>query len=271
MKIVTEELKKHALNMRRNMIKMVSRVKGAHLGSGLSTVEILVALYFVVMNIDPKKPDDLNRDRLIFSKGHAANALYAVLAERGFTSENVLEDYFINGKLLTGHPTRGCLPGVEVSTGALGHGLSMGEGMAYAAKFDKKNYRVFVLMSDGECDEGSTWEAVLSAGFMKLDNLVAIVDYNKIQSLGKTKDILDLEPFKKKWENFGWMAEEVDGHNFSKLLGVFKKLPFKKSRPSVIIAHTIKGKGIKNLENTVKSHYIPPSETELEEVLKNLK
>ncbi len=266
-----KKLKKLALQIRCNTIKMVSKTKAAHLGGALSATDILVALYFSVLKINPKKPDMPERDRFIFSKGHAASVLYATLAERGFVSKDILQNYFVNNGVLTGHPTRGCLPGVEVSTGALGHGLSIGEGIAYAAKFDEKNYKTFVLMSDGECDGGPTWEAALSSGMMKLDNLVVIVDYNKIQSLGLTKNILDLEPFRKKWESFGWAVEEVDGHDFSKLLKTFGKLPLKKSKPSVIIAHTVKGKGIPNLENTVKSHYVAPPEEELEKILDNLK
>ena len=270
-KYTEKDFVRHALSMRRNMVKMVSRVKGAHLGGGLSIVEILVALYFGVLKIDPANPEAPDRDRIILSKGHCANALYAVLVERGFAPESILETYFTNGTMLTGHPTKGCVPGVEVSTGALGHGLSIGAGMAFSAKYDKKNHRVFVLLSDGECDEGSTWEAAMSAGARKLDNLVAIVDYNKIQSLGATKDILDLEPFKKKWESFGFSAVEVNGHDFGALLKVFNRLPLKSGRPSVIIAHTVKGKGIPHLENTVKSHYVPPTAEELEAVLRELR
>lgn len=254
-----EQLKKHASRIRQSMIKTVVKAKGAHLGGGLSSVEILTALYFSVMNIDPVNPKKADRDRLIFSKGHCANALYVTLVERGFAPDSILDDYYADGKLLTGHPTRDCMPGVEVSTGALGHGLSMGAGMAWAAKHDRKPYRVFVVLSDGECDEGSTWEAALSAGHYKLDNLIAVIDYNKIQSLGRTSEVLDLEPFREKWEAFGWTVKEIDGHNFEEFLKTFRDLPFAPARPSVVIAHTVKGKGVPALENTLVSHYTAPS------------
>src|SRR3989344_1134612 len=165
------ELKERSRAIRKSLLEMAARVKSAHIGGGLSVIDILTALYFSVLKIDPKNPLDPDRDRLIFSKGHCAAALYATLVERGFAPKSVLNDYFANGKLLTGHPTKNCLPGVEVSTGSLGHGLPMGLGMAYAAKQDSKSFKVFVVMSDGECDEGSTWEAALFAAHHKLDNV----------------------------------------------------------------------------------------------------
>lgn len=261
------KLERHAKHIRKNMIGMVSRVKGAHLGGGLSVVEILTTLYFSVLKVDPQNPKKTDRDRLIFSKGHCANALYATLVERGFAPSSALNDYYANGKLLTGHPTRDCLPGVEVSTGSLGHGLPMGVGMAWTARYDGQPHRIFAVLSDGECDEGSTWEAIHSAGHHKLDNLVAVVDYNKIQSLGRTSEILELEPFKAKWEVFNWQVREVNGHSIEELLQVFENLPFAKGHPSVVIAHTIKGKGLPGLEDTLASHYQVPSAQELSQIL----
>ena len=192
----------------------------------------MVALYFKILRVFPHKPDAPKRDRLVFSKAHDAKALYAVLAARGFFDPKILEGYEMNGGLLPGHATRHCVPGVEVTAGSLGHGLPMAVGMAYAGRVDRKNYRVFAILSDGECDEGSTWEAALLAGQHKLDNLVAIVDYNKLQGCGYTKDVLDLEPFAKKWLSFNWEAKEIDGHNFTQILKTLSQLPFKSGKPS---------------------------------------
>lgn len=257
------KLEKHASSIKASALEMVARVKGDHWGGGLSVAEILTALYFAVMKVDPKNPKLPDRDRLIFSKGHCANILYAALVERGFASKEILEQYYAEGTLLTGHPTKDCMPGVEVSTGSLGHGLAMGAGMAWAAKYDRKSYRVFVVMSDGECDEGSTWESILVAGHLKIDNLVAIVDYNKIQSFGTTKEVLDLEPFQQKWQAFNWSVREVDGHSLKELIKVLSAVPFEKGKPSVIIAHTVKGKGVPEYENTLASHYKIPDQEPL--------
>ncbi len=263
-------LKAHAQHIRRNILTMAARVKSSHIGGGFSVADILTALYFKVLHVDPKHPSDPNRDRLIFSKGHCAAALYAALTERGFAPESVLNDFFADGKLLTGHPTRNCLPGVEASTGSLGHGLSLGAGIAYAARMDKASSRAFVVMSDGECDEGSTWEAAMSAAHHKLENLVAILDYNHLQGFGRTDDVLTLEPLRDKWQSFGWAVKEVDGHNFTELLNVFKKIPFAKGKPSVVIAHTVKGKGVSFMENSLDWHYKYPQGEELQRALKEL-
>lgn len=248
--------------MRLSILRMVYRSRGAHIGGSFSSVDILVALYFGVMRIFPRRPNNPNRDRFVLSKGHGIAALYAALAERGFFSKKLLDTYCADGSNLPGHSSRGSVAGVEVSTGSLGHGLSMGAGMALAAKRDGKQYRTFVLLSDGECDEGSTWEAVLFAGQHKLDNLVAIVDYNKWQSFGRTKEVMDLEPFEKKWSDFRWGVKECNGHDFSSLMRAFAKIPFQKGKPSVLIAHTVKGKGWSAIEDTLKSHYLPPTADE---------
>jgi transketolase len=241
--------------IRKKIIKMKYESQEGHLGSALSCADILNALYFKILNIDPKNPSDENRDRFILSKGHAASALYAVLAQRGFFEENILNEYCKNGSELAGHPIKESVPGVEASTGALGHGLPMGEGIALAGKNDKKDYKVFVLMSDGECDEGTTWEAALFSAHNKLDNLIVIIDYNKWQAFGRTNEVLNLEPLAKKWEDFGWSAKEIDGHNFEELEKVLLSIPFEKGKPSIVIAHTIKGKGVSFLEDKLESHY----------------
>ena len=258
-----------AKEVRRNIIRMVTRGKSSHVGTALSAVEILVALYFSALRIDPKNPSDKNRDRFIMSKGHGCSALYAVLAEKGFFPEPLLGKFYLDDGI-PGHATLNCLPGIEASTGSLGHGLSLGLGLALAARMDKRSYRTFVLMGDGECDEGSVWEGAMLAGHLKLDNLVAIVDYNKLQSFGYTKEVLDLEPFSKKWESFGWTAIEVDGHDIEALCDAFSKIPFKARKPSVVIAHTIKGEGVSFMENRLEWHYKSPNPEQEKQALEEL-
>lgn len=264
------QLQKIARSIRLQVLEMIMRSKSAHIGSSLSAVEILASLYFGIMKINPRNSNDANRDRFILSKGHAASALYATLAVRGFFSEKILDTYCSDGGRLSGHSTKSCVPGVEVSTGSLGHGLAMANGIAIVGKRDKKNYHVFVLLSDGECDEGSTWEAILFAGHHKLDNLVAIVDYNKWQAFGRTKDVLNLEPFAKKWRDFDWAVKEANGHNFQEIFKALEKIPFQKNKPSVLIAHTIKAKGLSSMEDKLESHYRPPTEKEYKIALQEI-
>ncbi len=264
------EYRKIATAIREKIVKMHFKAGTSHIGSSLSAVDILTVVYFKILNINPAEPLNATRDRFILSKGHACSALYATLAERGFFAEKVLEEYCADGGRLPGHSTMRCVPGVEVSTGALGHGLPMGVGMALAGKHDGKNYRVFVLMSDGECDEGSVWEAALFASQQDLDNLIVIVDYNKLQAFGKTKEVLNLEPFKGKWENFGWSVKEIDGHNFSQIEKTLSDVPFENRKPSLLIAHTVKGKGISFMENRLEWHYRSPSKDQLDAALKEL-
>jgi len=260
-----------AKEIRKKVLKMVFDSRTPHLGSSLSAVDILTVLYFKILKIDPKNPLDENRDRFILSKGHAAAALYAALAERGFFPKEILDGYCRDGGKLPGHSTRGCVPGVEVSTGSLGHGLPMGAGMAIAAKNDGKNYRIFILMSDGECEEGSVWEAALFASHHQLDNLIGIIDYNKLQAFGRTNEILNLEPLKKKWEDFGWKVKEVDGHSFSEIEESLSKIPFEKGKPSLLICHTIKGKGVSFIEDKLEWHYKNLTKEEYDMALKELK
>jgi transketolase len=257
-------------SIREKIIKMKYESQEGHLGSALSCTDILNVLYSKILNIDPKNPTDENRDRFILSKGHAVAALYAVLTERGFFEEKLLDEYCRDGSKLAGHPTKGSVPGVEASTGALGHGLPMATGIALAGKNDKKNYRVFVLLSDGECDEGTTWESALFAGHHKLDNLTVIIDYNKWQAFGRTNDVLNLEPLAEKWESFGWSAKEIDGHNFTEIENALSLVPFEKGKPNVVIANTIKGKGISFLEDLLESHYKHLTKEDYENSLKEL-
>ena len=249
---------------------MIFDSQASHIGSALSCVDILTVLYFKILNINPQSPLAENRDRFILSKGHAASALYATLALKGFFSEEILDTYCQDGGKLPGHSTKGCVPGVEVSTGSLGHGLPMGVGMAIAAKNDGKKYRIFVLMSDGECEEGSVWEAAMLASHHKLDNLIAIIDYNKLQAFGRTNEVINLEPLTKKWAAFGWVVKEVDGYNYSDIEKAMREIPFKKNKPSIIIAHTKKGKGISFMENKLEWHYKSPNKEQFELALKEL-
>ena len=257
-----QELTRVANQIRRDTLIIGHRVKHGHLGSSLSPVDILAALYFWFLRTDPQDPHDQTRDRFVLSKGHACLSLYVTLSLRGYFSHADLDTFLQDGSLFAGHAHHH-LPGIEASTGSLGHGLSLAAGMAHTGKHDGLPYRVVALLSDGECDEGSTWEAALSAGHHHLENLIAIVDYNKLQAYGFTKDVLDLEPFARKWEAFGWTARETDGHNLAAITETLAAIPFTPGKPSVIIAHTVKGRGLPLLENTVDCHYVPPTDEQL--------
>jgi transketolase len=231
--------------------------------------DILAVLYTRILRLDPTRPDDPGRDRLILSKGHAAAILYAALAERGFFPVGQLDTYCMNGSSLTGHISH-AVPGVEVSTGSLGHGLPIAVGMALATKADGKKSRVYCILSDGECDEGSNWEAILLAPHHKLDNLVAIIDYNKIQSFGRVSEVLELEPFAEKWRAFGWQTVELDGHDLNALEQTLAAVPSAPGRPTAIIAHTVKGKGVSFMEDKLEWHYKSPSDDQLGAALAEL-
>jgi len=248
---------------------MTYRASASHIGSCLSIADILAVLYSGILRVNRSRPNWPDRDRFILSKGHAAAAYLAVLAETGFFQREMLESYCKDGSLLAGHVTN-TVPGVEVSTGSLGHGLSIGCGYSIVAKRDERSYRTFVLLSDGECDEGSTWEAVLFAAQHKLDNLVAIIDYNKIQSFGNVKDVIGLEPFNEKWKAFGWATVEVDGHNLSEVRNVLARIPFEIGKPSCLIADTVKGKGISFMENQLAWHYKSVNEEQLKLAIREL-
>jgi transketolase len=255
---------KIAASVRRDVLELIYRTHGPHIGPCYSCVDLLVGLYFGGMNISPKKPEDPGRDRFIFSKGHASPALYAVLHRRGFLKDPDLAGFAINGGTLQQHPDINVKNGIEVSTGSLGHGLSVGVGMAYALKKDKSKARVFVLISDGELDEGSTWEAVLFAGHHKLDNFILILDYNKMHALGPSKDTLQLEPIAAKFKAFNWTTKRIDGHSLPQIARTFSTLPSMNGKPIVIIADTIKGKGVSFMENDLRWHYACPDPEEKE-------
>lgn len=249
---------------------MSHKAGAAHLGSSLSCVDILVALYWNILKIDPEKPDDANRDRFILSKGHAIAAHYAVLASKGFFPVQLLDTYAKSGGSLAEHPAPGCVAGVEFATGSLGHGLSAGLGVALAGRIQKKSYRVYVVVSDGECNEGSIWEAAMFAAAHQLENVAVIIDYNKWQATGRSNEIMALAPLKEKWMSFGWSAYEIDGHDVKSLIDTLQNVPDGTNRPVAVIAHTLKGKGISFMEDDNNWHYRIPNEKEVETAFKEL-
>lgn len=251
------ELKQFAKRVRIRVLEMSSKSGASHIGSNYSMVEILTVLYNKVLLVDPKQPTAPHRDRFVLSKGHACAALYATLAEKGFFSPGELDTFYTNGSRLLGHSST-TVPGVEISTGSLGHGLPIAVGMALALKRDDSRSRVFVLLGDGECDEGSIWESALIASHHRLDNIVAVIDYNKIQSLGHVHEVLELEPLADKWKSFGWYVKEVDGHSINELLRVFGELDAVNGKPKCVIAHTVKGKGVSFMEGKLLWHYRTP-------------
>ncbi len=263
------ELSLIAQSLRAHAVRMVHKSKASHLGSCLSMADLVACLYWDTMRIDPTQPDWDKRDRFFLSKGHGAALLYAALAERGFFPVEELAQYCEGGSRLTGHVTSG-VPGVEFSSGSLGHGLPVACGVALAARRGNLPFRAFVLCSDGELDEGSNWEAILFAPQHKLDNLVLIIDYNKIQSFGRTKDILDLDPLADKLEAFRWAVREIDGHNMAVIGDTFRSLPFKPGKPSAVIAHTIKGRGVAEMEDKLAWHYKSPTSEQVQEAMREL-
>lgn len=264
------DLKDLARAIRIHALRMIHNARSSHAGSCLSMAELLAVLYGRVLRVDAARPDWPERDRFILSKGHAAAALYAALAEKGFFPKSWLPTFYQNGSPLAGHITHSGVPGVEVSTGSLGHGLPLACGMALAGKRDDHAYRVFTLLSDGECDEGSTWEAMLFAGHHRLDNLIVLVDYNKIQSIGRVDEVLDLEPFADKWAACRWSVREIDGHDLPQVERTLCDVPFAPGMPSCIIAHTVKGKGVSYMEDKLLWHYRSPSEDDLRQALGEL-
>jgi transketolase len=262
------DLQTIARQLRGKILEMSHRAGTPHLGSSLSCVDILVAAYWGVANVDPKHPDAPDRDRVILSKGHAAPALYAALAYRGFFPKELLDTYTDAGGKLAEHPGPHCVPGVEWATGSLGHGLPVALGMALAGRIQGRRYQLFVIMSDGECEEGSVWEAAMFAPIHKLDNLTIIVDYNKWQATGRTNEVMAMQPLRQKWEAFGWDACEVDGHNIAALLAALRAAPA--GKPRAIIAHTVKGKGVSFMEDDNNWHYRAPNADELQRARKEL-
>lgn len=259
-----------ARRLRRRVIRMSHHGRAPHLGSSLSCIDILVAAYWGALHIDPASPDDADRDRFILSKGHAAAALYATLAERGFFPNDELTSYNQAGSRFPEQPSPGAVPGVEAATGSLGHGLSLGLGMALAGRIQKRDYRVLALVSDGECNEGTVWEAAMFAAAQQLDTVTAIVDYNRWQATGRSEQIMSLDPMVDKWNAFGWNAFAVDGHDVEGLVATFNKLPLEPGKPTAIVAQTTKGKGVSFMEDDNNWHYRIPNEDELQAALAEL-
>lgn len=256
------ELRRIAAEVRFELVSISHRAQSAHLGGALSVVDILVALYWTQLRISAERPDDPDRDRLVFSKGHAVSALYTVLAKRGFFPESELLTYNEEGSRLPEQPSPGCVPGIEWATGSLGHGLGVGLGMALAAKIQRRNVAVYSVLGDGECQEGSVWEAAMLAPRLSLGNLIAIVDFNKWQATGRSNDVMAMESLRAKWAAFGWTAREVDGHDLTEIVRALRD-PRPADTPLAIVAHTVKGKGVSFIEDDNNWHYRSPTAEEL--------
>jgi transketolase len=265
-----QDLAQIAKRVRREIVSMITAAKSGHPGGSLSAAEILVTLYFDVMKHDPANPHWADRDRFILGKGHACPVLYSVMAECGYTPLDKLNTFRQLGSIYQGHPDVRFIPALEASTGSLGEGLSLGLGMACAARLNGSPSRAYVVLGDGEIQEGQVWEAAMFGAFHKLDNCVCIVDFNKIQLDGFTKDIMDVEPLADKWRAFGWHTIEVDGHSIEALQAAFAEAAATKGKPTVLIAHTIKGKGVSFMENNPKFHGTAPTAAECEQALKEL-
>jgi transketolase len=256
-----------ALNIRRGILRMIRAGEAGHVGGALSSVEMMTALYFKLLRIDPENPKWLQRDRFVLSAGHKCLVLYATLAERGFFDKSVLDTYGALDSKIPGHPNMHKLPGVETNTGALGHGLSIAGGMALGLRLDNSPARVYVLMGDGELAEGSNWEAASAASMHKLENLIVFIDRNKLQISGPTNEVMNYEPLDERWRSFGWGVRIIDGHDFESIIDTVLQTPFEKDKPSVIIADTVKSKGLSFAEGKVSYHYwkVKPEEMEMAE------
>ncbi len=265
------ELETLARKVRRHIVSMIGKAGSGHPGGSLSAVEIVTALWFKVMRHKPQDPCWPDRDRFILSKGHAAPLLYAILAECGYFPVEELLTLRQPDSRLQGHPDCTTTPGIEISAGALGQGLSFAVGVSLAGRLDRRDYGVYVLLGDGECDEGQVWEAAMAAAHFKLDNLVAVVDNNGQQIDGWNRDVMNLDPFNEKWAAFGWQVIEVDGHDFSQLLRALDRVRLVKGKPTVVIAHTVKGKGVSFMENNPDFHGKAPNAEEVETALRELK
>jgi transketolase len=262
-------LKNIALELRKDVVEMIYRANAGHPGGSLSAAEIISVLYFEIMNVDPKNPNWERRDRFILSKGHACPILYAALAKRGFFEREHLWTLRKTHSILQGHPDMKKTPGLDFTSGSLGCGLGIGVGMALGLKMSGIKSRVFVMLGDGECQEGAIWEAAMCAFHYRLSNLFAIIDYNGLQVDGWIRDVMNIEPLKEKWKSFGWYVTEIDGHNVEEILSAFQ-LCFKVGGPAVIIAHTIKGKGVSFMENQIEWHGLALNEEEFERAMAEL-
>ncbi|WP_066633625.1 transketolase [Desulfolucanica intricata] len=265
-----EKLQAKAKEIRRHIVRMIGEAGSGHPGGSLSAADIVAVLYFHTMRIDPQKPDWPERDRFVLSKGHAAPVLYAALAERGFFSVEKLSTLRKLGSSLQGHPDMRKVPGVDMSTGSLGQGLSAANGMALAGKLDGRDYRVYALMGDGEIQEGMIWEAAMAAAHYKLDNLTAFLDHNRFQIDGPIREVLSPEPVADKWRAFGWHVQIIDGHDIRQILSALEEAREVKGQPAVIIAETVKGKGVSFMENQAGWHGVAPKPEELERALADL-
>lgn len=259
-----------ALQIRRNILRMIRAGKAGHVGGALSSAEILTALYFRIMKVDPLNPKWPGRDRFVLSAGHKCLVLYAALAEKGFFDKSILDTYGDLGSRIPGHPNMHKLPGVESNTGALGHGLSIAGGMALGLRLDKSDAKVYVLMGDGELAEGSNWEAASAASMHKLDNLVVFVDRNRLQISGPTVDVMSYEPLDQRWRAFGWSVRVIDGHNLASIVRNVEDTPFEPGKPSLIIADTVKSKGMSFAEGKVSYHYWKATPEEMEQAMREL-
>ncbi len=263
-------LSQTATEIRKNIVTMIAAAKSGHPGGSLSSVDILTALYFHQMNIDPSNLTMANRDRFVLSKGHAAPALYATLAERGYFSKETLPTLRGYGSMLQGHPDMKKVPGVEISTGSLGQGLSVANGMAFSSRISGENFRTYIIMGDGELQEGQVWEAAMTAAHYKLDSVCAFIDANNLQIDGNVDKVMGVEPLDKKWEAFGWNVLSIDGHNFNEIFEALDKAEATKGKPTVIIAKTVKGKGVSFMENVCGFHGVAPNKEETEKAIKEL-
>jgi transketolase len=268
---VVAELRRRATEIRRRDLQMVVDAGNGHIGGDFSAADILATLYFGVLRVDPERPDDPERDRFILSKGHCAGALYTTLAYRGFIPLDELRTFMSPLSRLNGHPDRNKVPGVETNTGPLGHGLPVAVGAAIGAQIDGAGWRTFVLTGDGELQEGSNWEAAMTAGHRGLDHLTVIVDRNRFQQGDATENTVTLDPLADRWRAFGWAVAEVDGHDHAALLDLFHRLPLEPGRPTCVIAHTVKGKGVSFMENRAEWHHKVPSREQLATALEELR
>lgn len=267
--MTTKELKEKSVAYRKKLLYYIKKARAGHTGGSLSCIDILNVLYNEVMNVHPGNFADTDRDRYIQSKGHSVEAHYVVLADRGFFPESDLNTLCQYQSHYVGHPTRK-VNGIEQNTGALGHGLPIASGIALAGKMDKKSFRVFTLLGDGELPEGSNWEAALFAAHYKLDNLVGIIDYNQLQITDATRQVCNTDPIDEKFQAFGWAVHHANGHDFEELKQIFQQIPFEKDKPSLVIAHTIKGKGISFMENEVSWHHGVPNDEQYEQAINEL-
>lgn len=265
----TQELQKFATNIRKNIIRMVAEAKSGHPGGSLSATDLLTTLYFNVMDINKDNVNSIQRDRFVLSKGHAAPLLYAVLFEKELMDIDLLSLRKVNS-LLQGHPNMNYVPGVDMSTGSLGQGISCAVGMALANKMDNNDHRIYALLGDGECQEGQVWEAAMAAAHYKLDNLCAMVDYNELQIDGSIHDVMDPSPIDEKFKAFGWHVIEINGHNYEEIQKAFEEAKTIKNKPTLIFAHTVKGKGVSFMENKASWHGVAPKPEERDQALKEL-